>query len=101
VPRAFQDAPTELRWTKRHGLLIASFEDGEYGASGSEELESIAMREVGWPISNQPGTRVRPGRDGWQRWFYYFGQSTKAEPNPHWLASEVPESQRLPAFARP
>ena len=101
LPRAFQDAPTELRWTKPHGLLIASFEDGEYGALGDEELESVATREVGWPISNQPGTRVRLGRDGWQRWFHYFGQSTKGEPNPRWLASDVPASQRLPAFVRP
>jgi len=101
LPRAFQDAPTELRWTKPHGLLIASFEDGEYGALGDQELESVATREVGWPISNQPGTRVRLGRDGWQRWFDYFGQSTKGESNPRWLASEVPASQRLPAFTRP
>ena len=33
-------------------------------ASGvdSKELESVAMRKVGWPISNQPGMRVRVAR---------------------------------------
>jgi len=69
----------------------------QYGDAPAEELESVKMRKLGWPISNQLGTRVRPGRDGWQRWFGYFGETKDGEPNPRWLTSQVPASQHLPA----
>jgi hypothetical protein len=67
VPRASYDKPAELRWTKREGLLLGEFQDGEYGDSGEEEIETTAMRKLGWPIANRPGTSILPGRDGWQR----------------------------------
>jgi hypothetical protein len=66
VPRAVYDT-AEARWSKPHGLLIGAFEDGGYGAPETEELETPAMRKLGWPIANQPGTRILPGRDGWER----------------------------------
>jgi len=68
VPRASEDTPIELRWTKRYGILLGRFEDGGYGDSGVQEIETAAMRNLGWPIANQPGLRVLPGRDGWRRW---------------------------------
>ena len=66
VPRAFYDT-TEVRWTKRYGIIFGSFEDSGYGAAETEEVETPAMCKLGWPIANQPGTRILPGRDGWER----------------------------------
>jgi hypothetical protein len=85
LPRAFNSSFMEVRWTKPYGLLIAGFEDGDYGGGEEDEIETVAMRKLGWPIANEPGTRILPGRDGWLR----------RSPGEDWIG-EVPLNQRLP-----
>ncbi|HEV3409585.1 MAG TPA: hypothetical protein VG095_04790, partial [Chthoniobacterales bacterium] len=67
-PRAFNPVASEVRWTEAHGVCVGSFADGQYGAADAEETETLNMRRAGWPIANEPGTRILVGRDRWRRW---------------------------------
>jgi hypothetical protein len=93
LPQAFNPVASEVRWTEAHGLCVGSFADGEYGAADTEETETLNMRRAGWPIANEPGTRILVGREGWRRWdqsaFFETGN------NLHWLAAAAPPRQWL------
>jgi hypothetical protein len=95
APRAFDGVCEEVRWTKKYGLIMATFSDGEYGDDSIAEVESATLQKLGWPIANQADQRILPGHDGWLRLPKFEGGIQNKDTS-RWMAEDVLRSQRLP-----
>jgi hypothetical protein len=58
-----QGDSVEMIWKHGLGLAINLFGAG----SGEFDASDISAESSGLPIANEPGVRIRPGKDGWHR----------------------------------
>jgi len=73
----------QIEWTAKHGLAVSNFAfvEPNTGGEGNSEEELRGLTGPGWELTNVPGKRILPGRDGWDWGGFALGRAM-ADPDP-------------------